>query len=332
MVGKSDIPVTQIERMRREFEQVVIGPIIYRRVEKVVDRLLNKRDPRIYAGGAGNAKTELSAIVSEFVTDVLLAETGPQLVYIIDHAESLSHFDALLARQARKFIAGQRVRDVPSNMVKRALKRLREPPFVVVHEAGIRTRFGLYGRTYPGLAGHTSAEVRRAVAAAALVPKVRITAEERLPRMYDERGLVAVLTILLENSANSVAVEELDLFFNELLTAWQSSLLTEVDERVTPSRKPSPESEQIIDDTVSIILDSLDVEEQQVLLGFLSGTPDATLGQQLNIKRTTVIARRQKITERLQTYFDDLSEDEGLEVLRRLGSAMSLARVNDHDF
>lgn len=323
--------MTKLERIRREFEQVMIGPIIYGRVEEVVKRLLRKRDPRIYAGGANDLNTEVKAVANEFAMKVLLAETAPQLVYIIDHATNLSHFDALLTRQARKFIAARRVRDVPSNMVQRAIKRLREPPFFVVHEAGIRTRFGLQGRTYPGSAGHPSAEVRRAAAAAALVPKVRVTAEDRLPRMYDERGLVAVLTTLLEHSTDSVSVEELDLFFNELLTAWQSAQLVEVDERVTQARQPSPESEHLIDETVNAILRSLDEGEQQFVLSFLSGDTDAALGEQLGIKRTAVIARRQKLAERLQPHFDDLSADDGREVLRRLGSALSLASVNEHD-
>lgn len=323
--------MTELERIRREFDRVIIGPIILGRVNTAVKRLLEKRDPRIYAGGAADSAAELGVIVNDFVMDVLLAEASPQIRYIIDNANSLSHFDALLTRHARMFIAGRRVRDVPSNMVKRAMKRLREPPFVVVHEAGIRTRFGLQGRSYTGSPGHPSAEVRKAAAAAALVPKVRITAEERLPRMYDERGLVAVLTILLEGSASSVSVDEIELFFKELLTAWQSSLLSEVDERVTQARQPSPESEQLIDETVNAILTTLDEREQRVLFGFLSGVPDSALGEQLSIERTAVIARRQKLAARLQRHFDDLSDDEGLEVLRRLGSALSLMRVNEHD-
>lgn len=316
--------MTALERLRQEFDEVVIGELIYQRVERTMRRLLKKRDPRIYARGAHDFETELGAIANDFIMAVLLSEARPQINYIIDNAGTLQHFDALVERHAKKFLAANRVRDVPGNMVDRALKRLRKSPFVVVHEAGVRSRFGIEGKDYSDAPSHISREVKTAVQLAALVPRLQITAEERLPRMYDERGLVAVLTILLETVTESVSIEVLQQFFDELLTAWQSSLLVEVDDRTTPAREISPDSEPIINESVASILPTLTAEDRLLVWAYLAGAPDASIGTRLGIERTAVIARRKRLFMRLRSQLDGLNVSQAEAAVRRLGERISL--------
>lgn len=322
--------MSALGQLRQEFDQVVIGELIYKRVERVMRRLLKKRDPRIYARGAHDFETELGAIVNDFIMAVLLAEARPQINYIIDNAGTLQHFDALVERHARKFLAANRVRDVPSNMVDRALKRMRKPPFVVVHEAGVRSRFGIEGKVYGDTPRHTSREVNAAASLAALVPRLQITAEERLPRMYDEHGLVAVLTILLETVTEPVSIEVLQEFFDGLLTAWQSSLLVEVDDRTTPARDVSPDSEPLINESVASIFPTLTADDRLLVWAYLAGAPDADTGRQLGIERTAVIARRQKLFMRLRSQLDGLNGSQAEAVVRRLGERISLDVGSDN--
>lgn len=322
--------MSALEQLRQEFDQVVIGERIYQRVERVMRRLLKKRDPRIYARGAHDFETELGAIVNDFIMAVLLAEARPQINYIIDNAGTLQHFDALVERHARKFLAANRVRDVPSNMVDRALKRMRKPPFVVVHEAGVRSRFGIEGKVYGDTPRHTSREVNTAASLAALVPRLEITAVERLPRMYDEHGLVAVLTILLKTVTEPVSIEVLQEFFDGLLTAWKSSLLVEVDDRTTQARDVSPDSEPLINESVASILPTLTAEDRLLVWAYLAGAPDADAGRQLGIERTAVIARRQKLFMRLRSQLDGLNGSEAEAVVRRLGERISLDVGSDN--
>lgn len=299
--------MTNFEDLRKEYDEETFGTLMLGRVTSIVKALLARRDPLIYAQGAHSARDGLDDVVNSFVLDELLHQEHPQIRYIMDVATDVEDFDRLVRWQARRYLARERARSLASNLVARAKRRLERPPFTCVDGHGAKA-WGLAGRAYSPGTTNSFTEIRMAAVLAAAVPTLKVTATERLPKMYDAMGLEAMLRLLVDSVAGVVFTRDLQTFFDLVFTAWSTSHLDQHDDQTVPTQPVSTEDQAVAGIVAREIESMLTVEQATIFLHLRAGLPDQKLATALELSRPTAIKRRRELTTQLQERLADLNE------------------------
>lgn len=290
-----------VEELLEEYSEALpggmkrlVGNKIYSRVRSLTQRYLRKRDPRSYAHGAYDYRDALDDVSHDFVLDVLIGER--QIDYIMSVATTIDDFDRLVQYQLRRFLARTRNRTVIDAIVKRAVDRVSEHPFVAV-SAGC---FGLESRNYDAAPSVQDSELRRAAALAQSVPKLRDLGGDRQPVIYDEERLAAVLVILASQVSGPVCRPDLQTFFEYLLTSWTGSLLGSLEDEEPRERSLGPEERTLVVETTSRLVGSMSPEERTMFRMKHTNLPDRVLAEALGVSRPTLSTRKAALFERIR--------------------------------
>lgn len=299
-----------------EYGRDLVGELIYARVRLLTDQLLRRRDPVVYARGAHDYRDALGDVVNDFVVDVLIGER--QVDYVMAAAHGLDDFDRLVRRQIRRYLARTRMRTVVDNLIDRSVAEMRSPPFAV-SGSGILERFTL--AEYPGDpdTAVTEAELRRAAALAQAVPKIPSEATERAPKIYDAEGLRRVLTVLCRAVKSPLSRQDLQAFFENLLTAWAPSFLEPEEEQDRPAVDLTPSEQSVVNEAANQLVATMTEEERLIFQYKYANLPDREVAGALGLSRQSTAPRKQALFTRLT---DELSDHE-----RHIQSAV-LARIN----
>jgi len=298
--------MTYFEELRAEYESEVIGQLLYARITSIVRRLLERRDPRVYAQGAHSSDDALGDVTNAFIIADMINPSDPQIRYVMDVADSVEDIDRLIFRLAKRFLARTRVRTVVSNLVDRSKQRLREPPYSS-RQSPTGEVFCLAGRDSPSHDA-SSEEIRHAVALARSVPTLRVTATERLPKMYDAEGLNAVLRILAETMTGAFALRDLEDFFDQLCTAWSTTLLELGERDETQSAPLSAEDLTVAHAIAEKSAASMTNDQGLIYLYFRAAVSDSVLADRMGASRQTIIARRKSLLAWLRPALEDLDQ------------------------
>lgn len=301
--------------LEHEYRTVLIGDEIYARVRLLAERLLRRRDPKVYARGAHDYRDALGDVVNDFVLAVLIEER--QIDYVMATVTDLDSFDRLIGRQLRRYLARTRTRTVIDNLLDRAISLLREPPFVSEGSGSTET-FSLGDSSNPSDGYATESDLRRAAALAQAVPKIASRGEERAPKVYDRAGLARVLVILCRQVATALTRQDLQTFFGYLLTAWTPSFLEQGEDFEEPASDLLPSDEAVISETAMQLATDMNDEERLIFRYKAANLPDRDLATALGLSRQSTAPRKQALFTRLMTELSDVEEELRARVLGHL--------------
>jgi hypothetical protein len=310
--------------------KVVIGELIYRRIQTVVKSLLSQRDRAIYARGLAGSDAAAD-VAHDFAVHVLIEEG--QLAYIFDVAVTIDEFDRLLYFHARRYLARSRVRTVVDNLIDRAIGFLRNADDIETLTVGKREVFAPKQTDTVQTASDSERLLNRAVALAAAVPKVSNDSDERAPVVYTAKALEQVLLILIETYSEPLGRTELDAFFSKLLTAWKPSFLG-LDSAPEPEDRAllpedevvAREEEEMAMNLAASLAEAMTSEERDIFAFKHGNLPDRELAAHLTISRQSLSPRKHKLFERLADELSELSEHVKVAVLERLAAVVAQKR------
>lgn len=282
-----------------------MGDLIYKRVLTLTRPLLRTRDPRVYARGAHDFRDGLEDVVNDFVLTVLIEER--QIDYVLGVATGIDDFDRLIRRQIRRFLARTRSRGIVDNLIDRAVQILRNPPFGVVGGSGPGEVYGRPKGPYGRGDIASDGEIAMAAALAQGIPKVTSKAEERAPKVYDAEGLLAALSILVDNVGGPVGRRNLQSFFDLLLTAWTLTFLDLAAEENIQDVSLSPEDETVISDLANRLSDAMSIEERTIFQYKYANLPDRQLAEKLGLSRQSTAPRKIALFDRLSAELNGLA-------------------------
>jgi hypothetical protein len=304
------------EDYQREYGSELVGERIYARVRLLTDRLLRRRDPLVYARGSHDYRDALEDVVNDFVVDVLIGER--QLDYVMATAGDENGFDRLIGRQLRRYLARTRTRTVVDNLLDRSVQALRAAPFMS-SGTGALERFTLANAAGDVHGDITESDVRRAAALAQSIPKIPSEGTERAPKVYDADGLRRVLIALCRSVPAPVSRQDLQTFFEALLTAWTPSFLEPGEEQDRPAPSLNPSEESLVNETATHLVSSMTDEERLIFQYKYANLPDRQVAAALGLSRQAAAPRKQALFRRLM---EELSDHE-----QSLQGAV-LARIN----
>jgi hypothetical protein len=310
--------------------KVVIGELIYRRIQTVVKSLLSRRNPTIYARGLAGLDA-VAEVSQDFAIDVLIEEG--QLAYIFDVAVTIDDFDRLLYFQAGRYLARSRVRTVVDNLIDRAVRFLRNGDDIETLTIGKREVFVPKKPDAVQTAPDAERLLNRAVALAAAVPKLSSDSDQRAPAVYSAEALEQVLRIFIETYSEPIGRTELDAFFSKLLTAWKPSFLgldsalEPEDRALLPEEEVMAREEEVeIMNLAASLAESMTREERDIFAFKHGNLPDRELAAHLNISRQSLSPRKHQLFGRLANELRGLSDHVQVAVLEHLAAVVAEKR------
>lgn len=311
-----------LEELRAEYETPasqggIIGPKILNEVTRAVGILTKRYDPQIYAGVA-DWRDGVDDVVQGVVTDLLLGEG--QLDYIFGQATTLDDFRGLLFFQTKRFLARGRRRTVIDNLLDRCREILGQQPFESMAGSPIRYRLGQATEDCQPSDDELVAAARYARG----VPRIAYSASERAPIVYSRDNLTKLLVIVGGHLPCPFSVRHLHQVLEILLTDWIPSFLEEVEEVRVPTAELGPDDEVQVNAARELIMVELTAEEAVILRAQILRIPDQAVADELGTSRQTVIARKQRLFQRLQPMLSELSEDLQVRVIERVGVDLAL--------
>jgi hypothetical protein len=313
--------VTLVE-LEGEYRTELIGELIYARVRLLTARLLRRRDPRVYARGAHNYQDALDDVLNDFIIDVLIGER--QIDYVMLTATDLDDFDRIVRRQLRRYLARTRTRTVVDNLIDRALKALRAPPFEA-HGTGDAERFTLASWAGRSDSAPTDAELRVAAALAQAIPKVPAQGEERAPKVYEAEALQALLVLLCQAVSGPIGRQDLQTFFGHLLTAWTPEFLGPGEEHEQPASSLTPIEEALVNETAARLASAMTREERLIFQCKFANLPDRQVAASLGLSRQSTVPRKHALFARIMTDLTDLERELQGAVLARMNVLLAMA-------
>jgi hypothetical protein len=307
---------------QREYARDLVGELIYARVRLLADRLLRRRDPLVYARGAHNHRDALGDVVNDFVVDVLIGER--QVDYVMATARHLDDFDRLVRRQLRRYLARTRMRTVVDNLIDRSVSAMRSPPFAAAG-SGELERFALADEPGDPDTSVMEAQLRRAAALAQAVPKIPSEATERAPKIYDGEGLRRVLTVLCRAVTSPLSRQDLQTFFEDLLTAWAPSFLEPGEEQDSPAVDLTPSEQSVVNETAHELVATMTDEDRLIFQYKFANLPDREVAEALGLSRQSTAPRKQALFARLIEELADYERQLQTAVLARINLLIDLA-------
>jgi hypothetical protein len=292
--------VTWIE-LQTEFRQSTIGPLILSEVERAVDLAIRRHDPVVYAGASAWSEAR-NDLVQDVVVTILLEER--QLDYLIQTANSLDDFRALMFRQVRRLLARRRQRTVIDNLLGRIRAILDAPPFE--RAPGLSLRYQLRDRPRADRPA-TDDEIRLAAIRVAAIPRIRFNVSERAPIVYAPTDLEAAVLLMAEALPTPLTLGDIDRILRLVLTDWIPSFLEEGEETFTAQDKElTPEEMVVVQDIVSRLLSATTADQQLILRRKMEGTADGTVAAEIGVSRPTLAARKDAVFDIVAAELDGL--------------------------
>ena len=292
-----------------------MGSLIYERILSKVDMYLRNRDPRIYAEESWSSEDGREDVAQSFVEQVLLREG--QLDYFFLVSTDLQDFDKLTQLHLRRFLARTRKRSAVDNMLDRLLGILRDNPFRIFSGTGNQERFGLDGLSDPEI--HASEEdIKSAATLAMLVPRLKTTATEKRPRIYDEKGLNSLIQILFHRVRAPLTRSELQEFLELVLSPWQlSDLDMNVKEELSDSSF-QPDEVLLANQAASSLFVLLSEQDQIIFQLKFANESDQKVAKALGLSRQSTAPRKAELWSKIQEELSDFDSRQQEAVLTQL--------------
>jgi DNA-directed RNA polymerase specialized sigma24 family protein len=310
-----------IDRLRREYQQVTIGPLILAEVERVVRATVRRFDPVVYAGVPSWAEGH-EDLVQEVVLRVLLEEH--QLDYLMATARTTNDFRALLRRQVERQLARRRRRTVIDNLLDRCRDILRGDQYTSVRR-GSRTYYHRSEDTDVEERAPTADELRRASLRVSVVPRVPFRDTDRAPQVYSTHNLACVVELVAASLPTWFETRDLDKILHDVLTGWVPSLLRSDDAvHLQVDTTLTPEEELVANSVSDQLFEGLTQEQLLIIVRKLEGSSDSEIAKELGVSRPTAAARKDDVLRVLEKGLEDLSPRLQAEVLDRLAVRAAL--------
>jgi hypothetical protein len=290
--------------LRAEFAQTWIGPLILAEVERAVDLVTPRYDPTVYARSESWAQAR-DDLIQDVVATVLIEEH--QIDYLIQTANSLDDFRALLFRQVRRLLARRRQRTVVDNLLDRIREVLSRPPFE--QAPGTPARYSLSGRATEHRST-TADEIYAAAARVAAIPRITFNVSERAPIIYNSEALPMVVAVIADSLPASFTLQDVDRILRLVLTDWIPRFLEEGEESFTArDEELTPEEMILVTDTVERLLAAITADQRLILLRKIEGVADGAVALEIGISRPTLAARKDAVFAILEPELDGMEPE-----------------------
>jgi hypothetical protein len=314
----------QLEDLRREHDEVGIGPLIDAAVRRLAAEVASGYPPTIYARTSGWTADAIEDLVQDVHSEWLLGQG--QLTYILAAARTDAEFRALTVRTIKRALAHRRVRSVVDNLLDRCRSLLAQEPFET-QDVGGRSVYCRRGAgPYRGEPRET--ELRDAELRVATIPRLLAPDGERASAVYATPDLIALLLAVAESIPGGFSVADLDRIFRRVLTPWlASSLVSDEGLRATPSPDLTPEDRMIVSDITANLLAALTIDQKQLLRLYLANAKDVEIAAALGLRaRQTVLKRRAEVARVLAEHLDELPSPLADTVVGGLATALTAER------
>ena len=323
--------VGDLGRLRREFAEDVVGPHLQEVVFDVCKRIARKYPPDRYTGRPGADRWEwgddevtgdFHDLASEVVSKLWEEE---QVVWILEQAETISDARGLIGFHVKRTLA-KRLETTPmDNLRRRAKALLAEDPFIPTTDPehlGDETRYivarhtmGGASNAEPWMAENRFAEAVRRVA---LIRRLKShAAQERNPRVYDDRGpssLEACLLAMASVYTEGFDITEFEDVLEIVLADYFASHLV-LDEVSEEGGQEDPVGDQVmLDELAKEAVAGLNEEGRHIALCKLNNMSDAKVADLRGYSRATARERWQGVKEYLAGVLGDLEEPQALYV------------------
>lgn len=286
-----------LDRVRREYETAGIGPVLLDLIRTAFERV------RVPVGAGGDRDD----LVQGFIAEDLLRDR--QLEYVMREARNDDHLHRLLGMRIGRWMGDQRARTVVGNVIGRCDDAATQWPLrVVAMEPRTKKRFAAY--CFHDCACDARpvlpAEEARAVRDARLLPvEFGGGGDTRLPRVYAPEVLPLLLVAVRSALPCGVRRDVLRDVLRFLLADWTAGRLVEFSEASdAASPEATPEARIEATEVGWQFVADLAPRDRVVLRGYLDGVPDGETAAHLGVARTTVIARRNRVTDSLAALVD----------------------------
>lgn len=301
-----------LEDLLTEFDTVRVGPIIHARVTTLVRSALRKRDPRVYADGAHAAEDALDDVVHNFFEFLLGHGDKSQLKYAVDNSSSIDHFDALLTRQLKMFLARTRRRSVVDNLLDRSFK---------ISDG--HSKLSTDGRSIwcgEVLEQTLSEQQLRKSASLGLeaVPRIYTNPDERNPKIYTDDDLAVLLVVVLEDLGQPVTRRELHEILEFLLTPWLATVLGLEEDLQPKSLDLLPVEKTVVENQALAIVRTMTSRQVTIFRYKVSELSDTELARALGVSRPTAAKEKEELLAHLRVQLDELDERVATAVLGRI--------------
>jgi hypothetical protein len=288
-----------LDELRREFEEVTIGPLIWGLVLEFSGSVAHRYPPAIYNAGAPWNGPAIEELAQDVVADCLLGEG--QLRYLFDVADGLESFRRLMVRQVKRALYRRR----RTSVVDRLLKRIRiitaEAPFRV--EPIGRERWITSAASPLPLRSLDESELRGAASAVCDVPRLAETgAPGRASMVYTTSHLVELVERLMDRTGG-LTESDFSKILEILLTAWLPTFLddTEGDQIPTLEAADSGLDYSNLVETVKEFTETLDESDRVVLLFKSQGLSDSAVAARVGRSRPWVADRKREVLARVES-------------------------------
>ena len=282
-----------------EYRISLMGTLIYGFIYDIVKGNLRRN------GKSG--EDEVDDAVQEFIEGDLLINQGDQLRWIFENAMNLAALQKMTRFRFRKHRARISVRTVSGNLWKRSQAVLREAPFVTQEIGRGDFLYRLLGVTVDDIQV-TPTSVIRAVILARRVPRLISSATERNPKLYDSKGLNALLEIFLAEVKGPANNKDLQDFFKNLLTPWKEPGLISIEENKDMPTEISSEDEVMVLAVVELLRTDLGSEGCLIFGLKFANIPDRSLATRLGMSRPTAADRKDKVFEKISERLEGLDK------------------------
>lgn len=307
--------MSRLGDLRDEHASERLGARWLSEVERICRNVTVAYSPDVYANGL-SWEAELDDLAQEVVIDRLLRER--QVEYIVDVAASIADARKLLARQVRITLAHRRRRTVVDQLLERARRILREPPFE--QRRSSPDSWTIEDRVV-GERSPTQAELRVATQRVRAIPLVKASGTDRAPMIYRTEDLERLLVVVGESLPVAFEISDLDRILSARLTPFLPGVLEDVGGGQPPPTSASQPEElmQVVDEIVA----ALDGSQRAIVVAKIAGVSDADIAAAFGISRPTAAKRRSRALEIVRSSLDGLNDDGQLAVIDRLGAQLA---------
>lgn len=293
--------------LKSEFDDYLIGPLIYGIVQELSRRIAHKYPEAIYNGGLSWDPQSIDDLSQEVVLNQLLGQK--QIHYIFDNAISTESVRRLLTSQIKRALAARR-KATPIDRLLRRIADLAKSGYIELVDGGVP--FYRAAETQSAHLHLDATQINACVRELSEVPRLESRLDTgRETMIYTPERLKTLLSRLFE-TVPAVAEKELREILEVLLTPWTPASLVPVEKESISSdyvAEDSVEEEQVIA-AARTLAHSLTHEERIILIMKSQKIADAAVAKAVGVSRPTVADMKAAVLARVgRELILDLSED-----------------------
>ncbi len=300
---------TSFADLRREYESVTIGPLLWALTVELAGMVGHRYRPADYNGGSPWDKDSIEELAQQTAVDLLIREG--QIDYIFTVADSVEDIRRLLTRNVKRALWRRRSPTIVDRLMVRVHEMASQPPFSV-EQVGAH-RWITISANPSDPRELSDAELRSAAAVAHRVPKLIEGENAKRASMVYSPGMLKELLNAVVLESGGIFERDLERVFKVLVTSWLPTSLV-LDEGIDSASADSIASDtrpeaglehQEMEAAMQNLVETMTTEDLTVFVCKAQGLSDNAVAERLGRSRRWVADRKQDVLRRTDAAFAD---------------------------